>query len=172
MRDEDVRRFRAETPGCAEVIHFNNAGSSLPPAPVTDTMIDYLRTESRQGGYETAAAAKDRIEAVYTSFARLLNAAEDDIALTDNATRSWQAAFYALRLGPGDKILTCRSEYASNALAYLQSGATIEVVDDDESGQLDVDDLARRIDEDVKLISINHVPTQGGLVNPAERIGE
>ncbi|WAL67235.1 aminotransferase class V-fold PLP-dependent enzyme [Amycolatopsis cynarae] len=171
MRADDVRRFRDETPGCAEVIHFNNAGSSLPPAPVTDTVLDYLRDEARHGGYEAADAAADRISAAYTSTARLLGAAEDDIAFTDSATRSWQAVFYALRLGPGDRILTCRSEYASNAIAYLQSGADVEVVDDDESGQLDVADLARRIDDRVKLISMNYVPTHGGLVNPAEEVG-
>lgn len=153
------------------MVHLNNAGSALPPAPVTDAVIDYLRTESVLGGYEAADAAADRLEAVYASLGRLLNAGVDDIALTDNATRSWQAVFYALRLGPGDKILTCRSEYAGNAIAYLQSGATVEVVGDDETGQLDVADLERRIDDRVKLISINHVPTQGGLVNPAEEVG-
>lgn len=171
MREDEVRRLRADTPGCAEVVHLNNAGSALPPAPVTSTVIEHLRTEAVRGGYEAARDAADRLAAVYTSFARLLNAGIDDIALTDNATRSWQAVFYALRLGPGDKILTCRSEYASNAIAYLQSGATVEVVDDDETGQVDVAGLERRIDERVKLISITHVPTHGGQVNPAEEVG-
>ncbi|MYW93700.1 aminotransferase class V-fold PLP-dependent enzyme [Amycolatopsis rubida] len=171
----DVDRARYETPGCVGVTHFNNAGSALPPARVTDTVIDYLRTESLLGGYEAAEQAKDRINGVYTSVARLLNAAPDDIALSDNATRSWQAIFYALPFGPGDRILTASAEYASNAIAYLQiarrTGATVEVVDSDETGQLDVDDLRRRIDSDVKLIAVTHVPTQGGLVNPAEEIG-
>ncbi|HJQ46458.1 MAG TPA: aminotransferase class V-fold PLP-dependent enzyme [Amycolatopsis sp.] len=172
MRAEDVSRFRAQTPGCAEVIHFNNAGSALPPAPVVDTVMEYLRDEALRGGYEVAEAARKRFDDVYASVARLLSAGPEDIALTDNATRSWQAVFYALRLGPGDKILTCRSEYASNAIAYLQSGAAVEVVADDETGQVDVADLERRIDGRVKLISLNHVPTHSGLVNPAERVGE
>jgi selenocysteine lyase/cysteine desulfurase len=175
FQEEDVRRARDETPGCAQLAHFNNAGASLQPAPVTETVIAHLRDESRRGGYEAAAAAQDRIDGVYTSLATLLNARPDDIALTDSATRSWQAIFYAIPFQAGDKILTCRSEYASNAIAYLQvakrTGATVEVVDDDESGQLDVDDLRRRIDGRVKLIAITHVPTQGGLVNPAEEIG-
>jgi len=167
----DVTRYRAETPGCAEVIHFNNAGSALPPAVVVDTVVDYLREEALRGGYELAAATRKRFEDVYSSVGRMINSAATDIALTDNATRSWQAVFYALRLGPGDKILTCRSEYASNAIAYLQSGAEVEVVADDETGQLDVADLERRIDGRVKLISLNHVPTHSGLVNPAEEVG-
>jgi selenocysteine lyase/cysteine desulfurase len=171
----DVRRAREQTPGCTEVAHFNNAGSALPPAVVTDTVVDYLREEARVGGYELAAATQDRFEAVYTSVAALLGADASDIAVTDNATRSWQAVFYALDFRAGDRILTCRSEYASNAIAYLQiarrTGATVEVVEDDPSGQLDVADLRRRIDDRVRLIAVTHVPTQGGLVNPAEEIG-
>ncbi|MEU4670734.1 aminotransferase class V-fold PLP-dependent enzyme [Amycolatopsis sp. NPDC023774] len=176
IQPADVARARAETPGCSGVVHFNNAGSALPPARVTDTMVDYLRAEALVGGYEAAAAAAERTEAVYTSVARLINAAPEDIAITDNATRSWQAVFYALRFGPGEKILTSRAEYASNAIAYLQvarrTGARVEVVADDETGQLDVADLRRLIDDDVKLITVSHVPTQCGLVNPAEEIGK
>ncbi|MEV4053712.1 aminotransferase class V-fold PLP-dependent enzyme [Amycolatopsis sp. NPDC049688] len=171
----DVERARRETPGCAEVVHFNNAGSALPPAVVTDTVVGYLRREALIGGYEAVAESAERFDAVYASVARLLGAGTDDIALTDNATRSWQAVFYALPFGRGDRILTSRAEYASNAIAFLQvarrTGAVVEVVGDDESGQLDVEELRRRIDDDVKLIAVSHVPTQGGLVNPAEEIG-
>ncbi|WP_328614576.1 aminotransferase class V-fold PLP-dependent enzyme [Amycolatopsis sp. NBC_00355] len=172
----DVDRARRETPGCAEVVHFNNAGSALPPAVVTDTVVGYLRHEALVGGYEAAAETKDQLAAVYASAARLVGGEPDDIAVTDNATRSWQAVFYALPFAAGDRILTSSAEYASNAIAYLQvarrTGAVVEVVGDDESGQLDVDDLRRRVDGDVKLIAVSHVPTQGGLVNPAEAIGE
>jgi len=171
----DVDRARRETPGCAEVVHFNNAGAALPPAVVTDTVVGYLRHEALIGGYEAAAEAAESLAAVYASAARLVGGEPDDIALTDNATRSWQAVFYALPLGSGDRILTSRAEYASNAIAFLQvakrTGAVVEVIGDDESGQLDVEELRRRIDGDVKLIAVSHVPTQGGLVNPAERIG-
>jgi cysteine desulfurase/selenocysteine lyase len=176
FQEADVQRARDETPGTAGVTHFNNAGASLPPALVTETVIAHLRAESLHGGYEAAAEASERVQAVYSSLATLLGAEADDIAVTDSATRSWQAIFYAMRFAAGDKILTCRSEYASNAISYLQiarrTGATVEVVDDDESGQLDVADLRRRVDDRVKLIAITHVPTQGGLVNPAEEVGE
>ena len=87
-------------------------------------------------------------------------------------------AFYGLTFAPGDRILTARAEYASNVIAFLQvaarTGAVVEVVDNDESGQLSVDDLRRRLADGsgpVKLVAITHVPTQGGLVNPAEEIG-
>src|SRR5207245_5428771 len=52
-----------------------------------------------------------------------------------------------------------------------RTGAVIEVVPDDESGQIDVAELGRLIDDRVKLVSLVHVPTQSGLVNPAAAVG-
>jgi selenocysteine lyase/cysteine desulfurase len=51
-------------------------------------------------------------------------------------------------------------------------GVVIDVVPNDDTWQLSVDALEEMIDEDVMLIAITHVPTQGGLVNPAERVGQ
>jgi selenocysteine lyase/cysteine desulfurase len=88
---------------------------------------------------------------------------------------AWRTAFYGLRFGPGDRILTSVAEYASNYIAYLQTaartGSTVEVVPDDPDGQLDVTALERMIDGRVRLIAVTHVPTNGGLVNPAAAIG-
>jgi cysteine desulfurase / selenocysteine lyase len=172
----DVERARRDTPGVARVAHLNNAGSALPPAPVTEAVIAHLRLEEGIGGYEAAAAAADQIDAVYPAIARLIGCRPHEIAVVENATRAWDMAFYSLPFKPGERILTARAEYASNVIAYLQvaqrTGAVIEVVDDDEHGQLSVADLRARLERGpAKLIAMTHVPTQGGLVNPAEEVG-
>jgi len=46
----DVPAVRAATPGCAHVIHFNNAGASLPPKVVTDAVLAYTAREALIGG--------------------------------------------------------------------------------------------------------------------------
>ena len=47
----DVERARWETPGCEDVLHFNNAGSSLMPEPVRRGTVGHLELEARMGGY-------------------------------------------------------------------------------------------------------------------------
>src|SRR5438067_3926494 len=172
----DLARARRETPGCERVLHFNNAGAALMPHPVLDATVAHLELEARIGGYEAADRAHDAVERVYDAAATLLNCHPDEIAVVENATRAWDMAFYSVPLGPGDRILTATAEYASNYIAYLQvaqrTGATVEAIPNDASGQLSVAALRELLDERVKLIAITHVPTNGGLVNPAAAVGQ
>jgi len=156
---------------------LNNAGAALPPAQVTEAVIAHLRREAELGGYEAAEAAAEQVQATYTAIARLIGCEVDEVAVVENATRAWDMAFYAMSFMPGDRILTTHAEYASNVIAFLQvagrTGAVVEVVDDDEHGQISLTDLRRRLTSggQVRLIAVTHVPTQGGLVNPAEQVG-
>lgn len=171
----NLERARIETPGCARVLHFNNAGAGLMPQPVLDAVIAHLEREAYTGGYEAADAAHTAVERVYDAAAALISCQRDEIAMVENATRAWDMAFYSLPFHPGDRILTAMAEYASNYIAYLQvaarTGAVVEAIPNDETGQLSVDALRRMIDDRVKLIAITHVPTNGGLVNPAAAVG-
>jgi cysteine desulfurase/selenocysteine lyase len=172
----DVEQARRETPGCEEVLHFNNAGSSLMPEPVLRATVGHLELEARMGGYEAAAREEEALERVYGATARMLGCGPDEIAVIENATRAWDMAFYSIPFGPGDRILTAQAEYASNFIAFLQvakrTGASVEVVPSDESGRLSVEALRGMIDERVKLVAMTHVPTNGGLVNPAAEVGK
>lgn len=171
---EEIDRFRSETPGCAHVVHFNHSGSSLMPQRVVDTVIDHTNLEAAIGGYEAEDAVNARFLAVYDSVARLLNASASEIALVENATRAWDMAFYAIPFAPGDRILTSISEYASNVIAFLQiakRGVTVDVVPNDEHGQISLEALDAMLDSTVKLVAMTHMPTNGGLLQPAAAVG-
>ncbi|WFU85120.1 aminotransferase class V-fold PLP-dependent enzyme [Bradyrhizobium sp. CIAT3101] len=171
----DIDRIRADTPAASRLAYLHNAGAALMPAPVVAAMKQHIDLESEIGGYAAADREARRLDAVYGSVARLMNAAPDEIALVENATVAWQMAFYALPFGKGDRILTAEAEYAANYVAFLQvarrTGAVIDVVPSDASGELDIEALERMIDARVKLIAITWVPTNGGLVNPAAAVG-
>ncbi|MEH2485537.1 aminotransferase class V-fold PLP-dependent enzyme [Bradyrhizobium sp. AZCC 2230] len=171
----DINQIRADTPAASRLAYLHNAGAALMPTGVVTAMKQHIDLESEIGGYTAADRESERLDAVYGSVARLLNAAPDEIALMENATVAWQMAFYALPFRAGDRILTAEAEYAANYVAFLQvarrTGAVIDVVPSDATGELDIEALERMIDDRVKLIAITWVPTNGGLVNPAAAIG-
>jgi selenocysteine lyase/cysteine desulfurase len=175
LSEIDIGRVRRDTPGCEELIHFNNAGCSLPPLPVREAILGYLEHEFREGGYETAEQFHDKLEAVYDSLAALIGSHREEVAILESATRAWGSIFHALPLTAGDRILTSRQEYASNFIALLQLAnqrdVVVEVVENDETGAVSLDGLRAAIDSRVKLIALTHVPTGNGLVNPAVAIG-
>ncbi|MEU7864309.1 aminotransferase class V-fold PLP-dependent enzyme [Nonomuraea sp. NPDC049141] len=172
----DIEALRADTPATAALLHANNAGSSLQPRPVTETVLNYLALEQRRGGYEAAIERQAERAAVYDDVAHLIGAQPHQIAISDSATRAWNLAFAAVPFQPGDRILTSTSEYASNYIAFLQLQervpVTVTPVPNDETGQLSVRALANLLDDRVRLVAVTHIPTNGGLVNPAAAIGE
>jgi len=172
---DTLDNLRKQTKGCEKVIHFNNAGASLMPNVVLDTMIKYLSEEHMLGGYETAEKHDDEFHELYHQTAALINANPEEIAYTENATNAWLMAFHSIPFEPGDKILTTQVEYASNYITYIQARKKfgVEIVPlANINGEVDLDALEQNIDNKVKLISITHIPTNGGLVNPAEAIGK
>lgn len=172
----DIKRAREDTPGCKRVLHLNNAGAALLPSPVIEAVNRHFQLEVELGGYEAADGAKERTQGFYLAASKLINCTPEEIAYIENATRAWDMVFYALKFKPGDRILTSHAEYASNYIAFLQvakrTGVQVEVIPDDERGQLSISALQKMIDPKVKLIAITHVPTQGGLINPAVEVGK
>jgi len=177
--DEEIFAARATTPGCDSelgIIHLNHAGSSLPPQPVLDAQLGHLHREALVGGYEAADEATDRSTTVYASIAKLIGAQTHEIARMEHATAGWNAAFWSVPMEPGQRILVHDHEYGANAVAFERAVETrdvvIEIVPSDRSGQVSVDAMAERLSGgDIALVSLTHIPTNGGLVNPAAEIG-
>ncbi|AKJ96643.1 MULTISPECIES: aminotransferase class V-fold PLP-dependent enzyme [Pseudomonas] len=172
----DIEQLRADTPGAAELIHFNNAGAALMPQPVLDAITGHLQREACLGGYEAAAEQAQALENVYGAIGRLINARADEIAVIENATRAWDMAFYSLPLRPGDVVLTSTTEYAGNYIPYLQlqrqRGIELRVLPNDEHGQVCLSALKTLLDDErVALVSLPVIATNGGPVQPIEQIG-
>jgi cysteine desulfurase/selenocysteine lyase len=176
ITDKKLAQLRADTPACSNLIHFNNAGSSLMPDPVFKATTEHLELERDIGGYEAAAAKSDALANLYPRLGELLRVQPEEIAFIENATRAWDMAFYALPLKAGDRIITHATEYASSYLAFLQlakrRGVCIDIAPSDGFGQIDVDALPALVTSRTRVINLVHVPTQGGLINPAEEVGQ
>lgn len=179
LTDDEVAALRAATPFSADRIHLNHAGDSPSSEAVVAAQVAHLRREAEIGGYEAAVERADDEAAVYGSIARLLGCQPNEIARQEHATAAWNAAYWSVPMEPGQRILTAEAAYGANAVAHLhaerQRGVRVEVVPSDEHGQVDVAALAERLEDSaagsVALVALTHVPTNGGLVNPAAEVG-
>lgn len=171
----DIARVRSDTPGTAAVAHFNNAGSSLPPRIVVDSVVDYLRAEERTGGYEVAEDRAADLQRVYGTTAAYLGCLPHEVAFTSSAGDSWWRAFSAVPLEAGDRILVSRSEYQANAFGWTQArqrGVDVAIIPNDPAGDLDLAALADMLDERVKLVSVTMVAMTNGAVQPVAEVGD
>ncbi len=172
----DVVRARTETPGCEEVVHFNNAGGSLPPRQVTDAVVGYIEREAKAGGYEQAAIDSDKINCYRSAAASLINADESEIAFAFNDTLAFSSTFRGLAatgaVPPDSVVLVDRAIYVSHYLALLQArqllNLTIRVIESGSDGALDLESLQALLDERVSYVQLTHIGTHRGVVNPVE----
>lgn len=174
--DAAIDRIRADTPGCTERIHLNNAGAGLMPAPVLHAITDHLELESRIGGYEAAAEREDEIADARAALGRLIGSPAHNLAFAENATGAFVKALSSVRFRPGDVLLTTRHDYVSNQIQYLslQEKLGIRVVRAPEHPEGGVDpqqaeELIHKLRP--KLVAVTHIPTSSGLVQRVADVG-
>lgn len=171
----NIEQLRDETPGTQSVIHFNNAGCSLPTKETVDVITEYLQMEAVTGGYELKEKYQTILDQFYKEAAQLINTSEDEIAITANASDSFNKAIYAIPFQKGDIVLASEVEYGNSYINFLklkeEKGIEIQIIPSDEYGNLLLEKLEAMISPQVKLIAITHIPTNSGLITDAESIG-
>ncbi|MBX2941548.1 MAG: aminotransferase class V-fold PLP-dependent enzyme [Cyclobacteriaceae bacterium] len=173
----NLEAIRKDTPGCQFKIHFNNAGASLPPLPVTEAIRNYILFESTTGGYEAADIKKTEVQEFYISVAKLINTEENNIAFTSSATNSFSLAISSIPFERGDTVLIANEDYISNQIAFLslqeRFGIKLIRAKSLSTGGVDLNDMEELINKHhPKLVSLTHVPTNTGLIQPVEIVGK
>jgi selenocysteine lyase/cysteine desulfurase len=173
----ELARWRADTPGCERLIHLNNAGAALQTGSVRRAVLDHLALEEEIGGYEAAEAQEGALRDAYEAIGQLVGASGRNVAMQQNSTVAFAQAFAAFDLRRGDLILTSRADYASNQIMYLalsrRVGVEVVRAPDAPEGGIDpqaVRELVRR--RRPTLLALSWIPTNSGLVQPAEAVGE
>lgn len=175
--DALLKQWRGDTPGCTRQIHFNNAGSGLMPRVVLEAMVTHLNREATVGGYESADDAEAAVAEAYGEVAKVLGAQARNIALVENSTVAFFQALSAFDFMPGDVIVTTRNDYISNQLAYLslaqRRGVEVRRAADLPEGGADPQSVKELLRQPrVRLLAVTWVPTNSGLMQPVEALGE
>ncbi|OIN44256.1 class V aminotransferase [Pseudomonas azotoformans] len=177
MSPLEVQHLRDDTPGCQSgIVHFNHAGASLPSQATLDAIFEQLQREARDGPMEAGEHGAVLVERARRAAAQLLNAPASSIAFASSGSTAWSLAFQALGpWQPGDRILVGRHEWGGNLASMelaVQAGAHVEVIPCDASGAVCPVALESMLDAKVKLIDLTWLPANGGLINPAQAIGD
>src|SRR5258707_1549937 len=175
--DPTLKKWRDDTPGCANQIHFNNAGAGLMPRGVLEAIIGHLNRETNFGGYESADDAEAAVADAYANVARVLGTEARNIAVVENSTVAFFQAMSAFDFKRGDVIVTTRNDYISNQLAYLslarRRGVLVHRAADLASGGADPDSVRELLrNPRARLLAVTWIPTNSGLIQPVEALGE
>lgn len=173
----DVAHERAATAGSSLSSHFNAAGSALPSRTVVDVVVDHLRREESKGGYEAAGDMRPSVERIYASAAELVGAEAREIALFDSASTGLRVILDALRPGSGQRIVASSSTYVSHALHLMsladERGVALEIAPTTPGRTVDLAALEEILSDGIpSIVTVAHIPTSSGLVEPVAAIGE
>jgi cysteine desulfurase/selenocysteine lyase len=163
------------------LVYLDSGATSQTPRAVLDAMDDYYshhRGSVHRGVYPLAAEATELFEGARERIARWLTWGTDETIFTGNVTEALNLVAYAwgdANVGPGDRVVVTEMEHHSNFVPWqqlcLRRGATFSVVDIDDEGRLDLDELYGLLaGGDVKVVAVVHVSNVVGTINPIAEI--
>lgn len=173
-----IQRIRQEMPATTAHMYLN-AGTFGPlPACVVQAIQERIQDEW-QNGRLGAAAFKD-MSTIYNNArsgaAHLLNAQNDEIALTDNTGEGCNVVSHGINWHEGDEVITTNHEHISllGPLYQLRDryGVVMRFADIGERGERDVlKAIAKLVTPRTRLISISHVLWTTGVVLNISEVG-
>ena len=175
MHQFPLDKSRTDTAGLAHSIFMNNAGASLRPAVVTETIKDFLDLEDQVGGHAAAELKKDQLSQAYGSIATMIGARPDEIALMESQTIGWHAIISAMEFKDGDEIIVTAAEYITGLMALIElrhrANVVIRVVEYDATGVIDLESLEEHLSARTRLVCLTHIATSNGTVHPVAGAG-
>jgi len=185
----DVAQVRGDFPILASemngrpLVYLDNAASTQKPACVIDELARFLREDYaniHRGVYDLSMRASEAHEGARDRVRRFLNAsAAREIVFTRNGTESINLvaqSYVRPRAKPGSKVVVSRMEHHANIVPWQMlretTGLALDVVELTPEGELRLDELDAKIDDDTLLVSLPWVSNVLGTVNPVHRIVE
>ena len=149
---------------------------------VLDHMMDIYRSHFGNADSRTHIYGTEAKEIVNTSrkiIADILKVDSTDVLFTSGSTESNNMAIvglleYAKESGK-NQFITTAIEHKSviEAMRFLEkNGCIVDFVEPDATGRINVDQIINAVTEKTLLVSVMHVNSETGIIQPIEEIGE
>src|SRR5215213_5005049 len=161
----DIADWRSRIPLLAHAIPMNNC-SQAPQTEATRAAADaYLESWARDGMDWEAWVTE--VERARESFARLINADVDEVAVTSSVSQATSALASALRFDERRHgVVASAAEFPTVGHVWLAQGprgADVDWVPLSADGTIELADYARRIDDRTRVVSACHAYFANGF---------
>lgn len=165
------------------LVYLDNAATTQKPKRVVDKIQEKyysVNANVHRGVHFLSQAATDEHEASRKTVQQFIGAASpDEIVFTRGTTESVNlvaSSFCREFCNAGDEILVSEMEHHSNIVPWqLQESimdVKLQVIPITDAGELQLDELEKKISSRTKLISVTHISNVLGTINPIGEIIE
>lgn len=163
------------------LVYLDNAATTQKPQVVLDALMTYYHEDNanvHRGVHTLAERATATYEASREKLRQFINAKSTKEVLFTRGTTTglnWIGRFAEQVLEPGDEVVISIMEHHSNIIPWQEAckktGAKL-VYAYLKDGQLDMEDLANKITEKTKFVSLAQVSNVLGCINPVKEIAK
>ncbi|MGM0634667.1 MAG: aminotransferase class V-fold PLP-dependent enzyme [Bacteroidota bacterium] len=182
----DVQQIRADFPilnrkvNGQPLVYFDNAATSQTPQQVIDCIVDYYQNYNaniHRGVHSLSQEATEAYEAAREKIRAHFNAKKaHEIIFTSGTTQAINlvASAYTSQIKKTDEIIVSALEHHSNIVPWQmlceRTGAKLRVIPMEENGKLNMEVYRELLNENTKLVFVNHVSNALGTINPIKEI--
>lgn len=185
MASFDVDTIRQQFPALHQLVHgrplvyLDNAATTQKPQSVIDAMTHYYQHDNaniHRGLHTLSVRATEQFEASRENVRRFLHAKHaHECIFVRGATEAINLvaqSFVAPRVGAGDEILITHLEHHANIVPWQmvcqQTGASLQVAAISDTGEVLLDDFARKLSAKTKFVAISYASNALGTINPVK----
>ncbi|APY08338.1 cysteine sulfinate desulfinase [Winogradskyella sp. J14-2] len=164
------------------LIYLDNAATSQTPQQVIDVIVDYYSNYNaniHRGVHALSQEATDAYEKARIKIQKHFNAAKAyEIIFTSGTTHGINlvANGFSSILKKGDEIIVSALEHHSNIVPWQmlceRTGAQLKVIPMNNNGELVLSEFYKLLNQNTKLVFVNHISNALGTINPIETIIE
>ena len=178
---KDFPLFCKESNQKNNLIYLDHAATSQKPIQVIESLKEYYSYQNanvHRGAHQLSAKATQAFEEARQITAKFINAkSSNEIVFTRNATEAINLVAYSWgnsQIKERDEILVTLMEHHSNIVPWQllakRTGCTLRYIGLTETGELDLEDLRKKVNKNTKLVTLLHISNTLGTCNPIEEI--
>ncbi|KTD63793.1 selenocysteine lyase, PLP-dependent [Legionella santicrucis] len=166
-----------------DLIYFDNAATTQKPKAVIEAISRYYEHDNanvHRGVHTLSVRSTELYEAVRSKVKRFINAYSPRECIfvrgTTEAINLVAQSLVAPRILPDEEILITHMEHHSNIVPWQmvckKTGAKLQVAPISLDGEILLDEFAKKLNKNTKLVAINYVSNALGTVNPVKKMIE